>query len=110
MSGEYHEIKEVEDKSNQFLEYIIAYIIPFLGFNLTNLSDLISLSILFVIIGFLYIKSDMIYMNPVLKLLNYNLYKIKDGKKTSIIISKEDIQINTKIRIYMISKTLGIAK
>ena len=61
MSGEYHELKEVEDKSNQFLEYIIAYIIPFLGLNLISIPQLVSLVILFLIIAFLYIRSDLIY-------------------------------------------------
>jgi hypothetical protein len=110
MNGDYHEVKEVEDKSNQFLEYIIAYIIPFLGFNTTSIPDLISLGIIFVLIGLLYIRSDLVYMNPLLNLMNYNLYKINDGKNGLMIITKEEVTVGKKVRIYFISKKVGVAK
>ena len=110
MNGDYHEIKEIEDKSNQFLEYIIAYIIPFLGFNLVNIPDLIALGIIFLMIGVLYIRSDLIYMNPILNFMNYNLYKVNDGKTGIMAISKEELSIGKKVRIYYISKKVGVAK
>ncbi len=110
MSGEYREIKEVEDKSNQFLEYIIAYMIPFLGFSLGNITDLISLAIIFFIIAVLYVRSDLIYMNPMLNFMNYNLYKINSGKDDFMIITKEDLERGKKVRIYFISKKVGVAK
>jgi len=49
MSGDYYKINKIEDKSAQFLEYIIAYIIPFLGFNLLQITDVLILGILFFI-------------------------------------------------------------
>lgn len=110
MSGDYHEIRNIEDKSNQFLEYIIAYIIPFLGFNLESISDLVALGIIFILICVLYVRSDLIYMNPLLNLMNYNLYKVNDSKKEIMVISKEELNIGQKIRIYFISKKVGVAK
>lgn len=110
MNGEYYEIKEIEDKSNQFLEYIIAYIFPFLGFNLINITDLIAIGIIFVMIGVLYIRSDLIYMNPMLNFMSYNLYKVNDGKNGIMVISKEELSVGNKVRIYLISKKMGVAK
>ena len=110
MNGEYYEIKSIEDKSNQFLEYIIAYIFPFLGFNLECIVDIISLAIIFLMIGALYIRSDMIYMNPILNFMNYNLYKVKCDDKELMIITKKEIREGEKIRIFNISKKVGVAK
>ena len=110
MNGVYKEINSYEDKSNQFLEYIIAYIIPFLGFNLNNIIDLISVGIIFLIISVLYIKSDLIYMNPILNFMGYNLYKVEDKQRTMMIITKKEILKRTKLRVYNISSKLGVAK
>lgn len=108
MSGEYVEITSIENRSNQFLEYIIAYIIPFLGFNLNSVPDLISVLIIFIMIGVLYIKSDLIYMNPILNLLNYTLYKVNTKNRELMIISKNEIDKTKKVRVYLISKNVGV--
>ena len=110
MSGDYQEINEAEDKSNQFLEYIIAYIIPFLGFNIGNIPDMISLLIIFLMVGVLYVKSDLIYMNPILNFIGYKLYKINPSAHEYMAISKNTIQNSKKIRVYFISKKVGLVK
>ena len=92
MSGDYYKINKIEDKSSQFLEYIIAYIIPFLGFNLLQITDVLILGILFFMIASIYINSDLIYMNPVMNLFKYKLYKVTTDSKEYMIISKEDIE------------------
>lgn len=110
MSGEYQEITDMEDKSDKFLEYIIAYIIPFLGFSFNNIPDIISLAIIFVMIGILYIRSDLIYMNPILNFMGYNLFKANSSNGEFMIISKKDNQATRKMKIYFVSKNVGVAK
>lgn len=108
MSGDYYNLKTVENKSNQFLEYILAYIIPLLGFNLTSISDIISLVLLFILIAILYIRSDLIYMNPVLSIIGYNLYKVNAGKSDIMVISTKKLLNNQSIKIYFISEFIGV--
>ncbi len=110
MSGEFQEIRDMEDKSDKFLEYIIAYIIPFLGFSFDNIPDIVSLAIVFVIISILYIRSDLIYMNPILNFLGYNLFKANSNDSEFMIISKKDSQTTRKMKIYFVSKNVGVAK
>lgn len=110
MSGEFREIKDMEDNSDKFVEYIIAYIIPFLGFSFDNIPDIISLAILFVIIGILYIRSDLIYMNPILNFLGYHLFKANSSDGEFMIISKKDSQTTRKMKIYFVSENVGVAK
>lgn len=110
MSGEFQKIKEMEDKSGQFLEYIIAYIIPFLGFSFNSIPDILSLFIIFVMIGVLYIRSDLIYMNPILNFMGYNLYKVSSDDNEYMVISKKDNQTTRKMKIYFISRKVGVAK
>jgi hypothetical protein len=110
MNGEYKEITNVQDNSNKFIEYILAYIIPFLGFNLSAFVDVISVSIIFVMVGVLYIRSDLIYMNPMLNLFGYNLYKVNFENKEFMIITKKEVVENQKIKIFKIAKRVGVAK
>ncbi len=110
MSGEYYLINETDNRSDQFLEYIIAYIIPFLGFNFEVLSDIVAVTILFVLMGVLYIKNDLLYMNPTLNLMGYSLYRIKTDNEIMMLISKQEIFDKDKVRGYKISRNIGIVK
>jgi hypothetical protein len=110
MNGEYYTLEEAECDNGKFIEYILAYIIPFLGFNMGNIIDLISVGIIFVLIGALYIRSDLIYMNPMLNFLGYDLYKVKSNKKTYMLLSKNDLSPSKKTKIYELGRGFGVAK
>ncbi len=94
------EIKVVnlEDKNHEYLtSYIAVYILPFITLNLTTLSGLTQFVILFLFIGYIYVKYEMIYINPILniffRLNTYDVqYEIKDNEKTysTILLSKKD--------------------
>ncbi|MGY0373227.1 hypothetical protein [Clostridium sp. JNZ J1-5] len=79
------------------LTYFSIYIFPFITLNLSSFSGIIQFSILWIFIGYVYIKNDLIYINPMLNIIfKYNIYKttieFKDGKE----IYKEEIILFTK--------------
>jgi hypothetical protein len=112
MEGRYiKEIKRVEFNSEKFIEYIVAYIAPFLGFNLGKWQEVLALGILFCLIGFIYIRSEMIYMNPMLNLFGYELYKVETDKKGFMVISrtkKEDKEEIKSKKIYFLLNDVGV--
>lgn len=61
--------------NHRLIEYIFVYIFPFLG-SFGGI-ELISFLILFVVIGSIYIKSDLIAINPILSLFGYSIYDIE---------------------------------
>ncbi|MCX6168658.1 MAG: hypothetical protein NTX65_04940 [Ignavibacteriales bacterium] len=87
-------IINVQNMDGEILAYIFTYILPFLGFP-TEKQFPISLFLL-IVIGILYIKSDMIGINPILAFFGFHILKVewtKDGWKKSkevVLISKED--------------------
>jgi hypothetical protein len=96
----------VRNLDNEILSYIFTYIIPFLSFPADKTIPM-SLILLFVI-GILYIKSDMIGINPILSICGYHLIKVEftndtwETSKESIVISKIDyftIKCSKKIKI-----------
>ncbi|MCM3575611.1 hypothetical protein M3172_20675 [Mesobacillus subterraneus] len=95
-----YEVKvvRVEDKNHEYLtSYIAVYILPFITLNLTTYSGLVQFIILFLFIGYIYLKYEMIYINPILNIffrLNaYDVhYLIEDNEKeyNTVLLSKKD--------------------
>jgi hypothetical protein len=85
ISAKYFRIQRIENANKIGLEYFVTYIIPFLNFNLGNIEDIVSILILFGFMLFMYIRSDLIYMNPILNVFGYNVFKIiseeEEGRK-----------------------------
>ena len=85
-------IIKVQNMDSEILAYIFTYVLPFLSFPKER-QLIVSIFLLF-LIAILYIKSDMIGINPILSLFGYHILKvewIKDGWENSreiILISK----------------------
>lgn len=88
-------IERVSQENVRMLEYIFVYIIPFIGIN--GVRELISVGIILVIVGNVYVKSELIVINPVLSLFGYNIYKIKFSVKTETGGSRCAFLISKKI-------------
>lgn len=102
LADEFIKIKSVENINSVNSAYLVTYIIPFLAIDFMNIIDGLSLALLFVVFAFLYIKSDMIYVNPTLNFIGYNLIEIRTDKDDKLIlITKEKIKTEldkTKLR------------
>lgn len=104
--GSYHgRITNFENINDMSLEYIITYIFPLLFLNYSSISVLLALGVIFLTIGYIYIRSDLIYMNPILNLFGYNIYKGQTEGGTIIIISKRQAtEINRNKLVQLASK------
>ena len=93
VGGRRREIINVEDANRLNLEYFIAYVIPFIPNDLIQLDNAVSFLIVLFIMGVIYIKSDLIYMNPPLVLVGFNIFKataiIDDKKKEIVVITRK---------------------
>lgn len=69
------------------MAYIVTYIIPFLVIPFHGWKEGIALAIFFVVLGILYVNSNMIHINPMLNLFGYHLYEIsvEDGGVHSLL-------------------------
>jgi hypothetical protein len=84
-------IVESKEANYAYVEYLLTYVIPFLP-----LTDSSSLSLLYgfvflILVGFVYTRSNLLYVNFMLILASYNLFNVKDSKNDEyIIISKQE--------------------
>ena len=79
--------KQVSRKNEEILSYLVTYIVPLLAIDMEKISTLITNAVLFILIGFLYVKSNMLHINITFLIFGWNIYEDELGR---IIISKED--------------------
>lgn len=89
ISGKFVKVDKVENLSRVGLEYFVTYIIPFVAVDFLAIKDIISVLILFGVMGVIYVKTDLIFMNPVLNLVGFNIYKIISEEKELVVISRK---------------------
>jgi hypothetical protein len=72
------------------MSYIASYLIPFVALPFSGWQQGIALLILIVVLGIVYVNSNMIHINPMLNLLGYHLYEItvEDSKETYSLITR----------------------
>ena len=107
--------QSVEDN---VISYIMTYITPLLTIDITENQDdrtiLINI-ILFFIIGILYVKQDLVYLNPTFSLMGLNIFRDNDNERyiiTRLTINdlEELRQLRKKMAIINITSNLIIVK
>jgi hypothetical protein len=81
--------ERVSDKDSEIMSYIATYLMPFLTDFSKPWIDLLPQGIFFFVIGFLYVSSNMIYINPTLTFLRYHVFEIEtEGEDVYTIVSR----------------------
>jgi len=93
-SGLPEKIVSVKNLNWEHLTFLVTYIIPLvsfeLDFNLAENRNTLMFFLVLIIIGAIYISTNMFYTNPTLALLGYQIYEIEAGaeSKRMIVITR----------------------
>lgn len=99
----------IENVNFEHLTFLATYLLPFLTFNLTEDRNALIFFLILIIIGSIYVKTNMFYSNPTLALLGYHIYKIStSNRKNVIIISKDKISQNDWIKVKILDDNIYI--
>jgi hypothetical protein len=101
-------VSKSKEKTSDALNYIVTYIIPFFSFNSSKLVDLISLSILLLVIAFVYINSNLIYINPMLSFMGYRIYEVEVNMQLVIVIITSKIRLKKNSQVNLVELTEDI--
>lgn len=89
------QVDVVENANYEHLSFLATYIIPLICFNFDDIRYIFILVIVLIIIGAIYIKTNIFYANPTLALLGFHIYKARKQESNQsvdvILISKEKI-------------------
>lgn len=83
-------LKSVKNRSAEYyLSYYSLFILALIGFSLTDPIDLIILLLLLIVLGIVYIKNNLFFMNPTVNIFQSYIYEIEyETGQTNTIISK----------------------
>ena len=111
MTGKRQTIKVIKviDKTNttdeHFLGYFSLFVLFSITFDLSKISMLVVFILIIIMIGVVYVKNKLFYINPLLNLLGFNFYDIvyktenEQSKQTMKIFFKGDLLLNKKYYI-----------
>jgi hypothetical protein len=99
------EVENIENKTSNVLSYLLVFSISLLNLDLSIWRGWISLFILLIIIFAVFVRSDLLFLNPILTILGYKTYSAKLINGDNIVIlSKKDEIGNSKMIIKRINK------
>lgn len=81
-------IGKYEKLDDSLISYIMTYLVPLLSIDVNSFWNMSANLILFLMIGLIYTKNDLVYLNPLLSIVGFYVYK-----------TNSNIFIITKIRL-----------
>lgn len=93
-------ITRISDVDDSIVSYIVTYIIPLtsLTYN-SSMSDYIANILLFSVVMIIYIRMDLIYLNPFFILIGLNVYKVTIDNQVKFLLTNATFgQLNSKIK------------
>lgn len=99
--------QKVTNITSDTLNYILPYVVSFIGFQFTDWVSIISLLILLGVVFVIYVHSNLILMNPLLNAIGYKFFRVElINDENIIVISKKDIKKNITIKTKRIDDDL----
>lgn len=101
IAGTSVQVKKNQRRNDDAMSYIFSYIIPFLAIPSTDWRHAIALLIFFLMLGFLYVNSNMIHVNPTLNLLRYHVYEVTlgDGTTRTLVTKRKRLVSDERIKV-----------
>ena len=87
-------ICSVSNKSGDLLLYTLPYLLALLTVDFNDCIRLLSYAVFIIILFYLMAKTNLIFLNPFLLFLNYNLYQVEynrgDSSKNALFLAKKN--------------------
>lgn len=92
--GQLSEIEHYQNRSDMFTEYILIYIFPFIVFEFSDMFDVAAFLVLFITVGAIVIRSNRLFVNPVLIAFRYRVYEVETEHDKRILLTKKPLDGN----------------
>jgi hypothetical protein len=98
--GQLSEIEQYRNRSDMFTEYLLVYIFPFIVFEFSSVFDVAAFLVLFITVAAIVIRSNRLFINPVLVAFRYRVYEVETEHDRRILLTKNrldgnDVTVNT---------------
>lgn len=108
------EIQECESVNYENLSFLATYIIPLVCFPMETEREIFVMFSVIIVIGCIFVKTNLYYTNPSLVLLGFNVYKVTCKSKSAfgggIVILKGKLEKNDNIKYMSLSDNVYFAR
>jgi len=101
---------EISPESDSLMNYIVTYFTPLLSFDMNNTTSIFMNSLLFLLIGLMYVGSNASYLNPVLGVFGFKIFGVTGFPHAHHIITNlsfDDIETARATDVELTSYRLG---
>ncbi|EHH1179032.1 hypothetical protein WB533_003383 [Vibrio vulnificus] len=106
------DIINAKSRSSEVVNYTIPYMISFVAFDLSKWQDIFSLFLFLSVLCLLSVRSQSVFINPILAALGYGLYDCKyneaGNEKECVMLSKHDLLPNNSESYVKLNNYMGI--
>lgn len=102
------EAKKVKNINSEYLAFLTTYIIPLVLVDFSSKRQVVILVLILLVIGVIYIKTNMFHSNPTLALLGYRIYEVETNKDgiCGTFISLDEIEEGQSVRYIRLDKNV----
>jgi hypothetical protein len=86
--NEKHVFQGISKTEDNLLSYVVTYLVPILSIDITKSNSMLVNAGLFSLLGFLYVKNSLVYLNPLFLFFKYNIFLTENNE---VLISNFDI-------------------
>lgn len=105
-------VLNAKSRSSEVVNYTIPYMISFVAFDLSQWQDILSLFLFLSVLCLLSVRSQSVFINPILAALGYGLYDCKYNEagndKECVMLSKNDLLPGNNETYVKLNNYMGI--
>lgn len=105
-------VLNAKSRSSEVVNYTIPYMISFVAFDLSKWQDIFSLFLFLSVLCLLSVRSQSVFINPILAALGYGLYDCKyneaGNEKECVMLSKHDLLPDNNESYVKLNNYMGI--
>ena len=109
------QVVEIRLRGDEVMGYIAGYLLPFLATDLSKTRQLSSVAVVLGVLCYLYVTTDMLYINPTLNLIGFRVYEVTlkgnaDAKRVHPLISRRRPRQGDAIEVVRLTSRILVAK
>lgn len=103
-------VSELERPDDTVISYMMTYVIPILSIDLQNYGVIGVNFIMFLLIGYLYIRLNLLYLNPLWSIVGYLTYRANSEVVLITNIKYSELKRLNKLKGYYVANDIFIAR
>ena len=103
-------LKSAHNRTGESMAYFMTYLLAFMRFDLGTWQGIVAFLVVVAILGMIYVKSDLIFVNPSLVCAGYRVIgaQRENGDHIAVITRRRDLGVTGKTHLRFVSDDLGI--